>query len=457
MRMPTSRWVVLAGLMTVALSANADKRDDFDGFKRDAFRAMMNTSASRAKAMSREPKSSARCKNGMAADTYPCKNVDLLSIVDIGALGVSFVNDMWGWTDWRTGRDYALLGSTEGTSMIDVSNPRRPVILGMLPAAVIDDDNPFWRDIKVYRNHAFIVSEQVGHGMQVFDLRKLRHVDRSKGPVKFEADANYNEFASSHNIAINRHSGFAYVVGANTCRGGLEMIDIRRPKRPKSAGCFSDHGYVHDTQCVTYYGPDYEHWGKEICFSASSNADTNGQTFFNTISIVDVSDKSAPKVISNEQYGDGFGYSHQGWLTPNQRYYIHDDELDEFFETVMTTTTRHWDMTDLENPRLIGDTTNGQTSIDHNLYIRGRYSYASNYTSGLRIFDTRRIGRGRYDEVAYFDVYPENDNPTFEGGTWSNYAFFRQRGLVAVSSIDRGMFLLRPRLKRSYWWWWGPG
>ena len=41
----------------------------------------------------------------MAADTYPCKNVDVLSFVDIGELGVSFVNDMWGWTDWRPGRD----------------------------------------------------------------------------------------------------------------------------------------------------------------------------------------------------------------------------------------------------------------------------------------------------------------------------------------------------------------
>lgn len=41
-------------------------------------------------------------------------------------------------------------------------------------------------------------------------------------------------------------------------------------------------------------------------------------------------------------------------------------------------------------------------------------------------------------------MYPENDNPTFEGGTWSNYAFFCQKNIVAVSSMDRGLFILRP-------------
>jgi hypothetical protein len=38
---------------------------------------------------------------------------------------------------------------------------------------------------------------------------------------------------------------------------------------------------------------------------------------------------------------------------------------------------------------------------------------------------------------------------TFEGGTWSNYPYFRQQGVVAVSSIDRGLFILQPRLGRA--------
>ena len=30
-----------------------------------------------------------------------------------------------------------------------------------------------WHDIKIFKEHAFIVSESVGHGMKVFDLTRL--------------------------------------------------------------------------------------------------------------------------------------------------------------------------------------------------------------------------------------------------------------------------------------------
>ena len=45
-----------------------------------------------------------------------------------------------------------------------------------------------WRDIKVFDDHAFIVADGAGqHGMQVFDLTKLRDVTGE--PVIFEQDA----------------------------------------------------------------------------------------------------------------------------------------------------------------------------------------------------------------------------------------------------------------------------
>lgn len=71
--------------------------------------------------------------------------------------------------------------------------------------------------------------------------------------------------------------------------------------------------------------------------------------------------------------------------------------------------------------------------------------FASNYTAGLRVFSTDDVESGALPEVAYFDVYPENDNASFEGGIWSNYPYFRQKGVVAVSSMDRGLFILQPR------------
>jgi len=108
-----------------------------------------------------------------------------------------------------------------------------------------------------------------------------------------------------------------------------------------------------------------------------------------------------------------------------------------------------WDVSDLDNIVEVQAFENDTTSIDHNIYTQGRYAYASNYTSGLRVYDTRDLADGGLSEAAFFDMYPENDNATFGGGTWSNYAYFDQKGVVAASSIDRGLFILQPRLSRQ--------
>lgn len=342
---------------------------------------------------------------------------------------------MWGWTDPSNGKDYAIVGGTEGTVFVDISNPKDATVVGMLPAHVLDPNRPFWRDIKVHDNHAFVVSEQRSHGMQVFDLTRLRTETGT-----FTEDAHYAEFSNAHNININEDSGFAYVIGTNTCAGGLHMVDISNLTSPTNAGCFAEHGYIHDTQCVTYSGPDADYAGREICFNSNAVEDPAGR--INRVSVVDVTDKANPEPIARMPYADS-GYSHQGWLTPDQRYFLHGDELDEVIHG-NNTRTRIWDMTDLDNPVHSGTFDNTTTSIDHNIYTERKLAFASNYTSGLRVYHTGKVSQGELKEVAYFDVYPENDNASFEGGTWSNYPYFKQ-DVVGVSTMDRGLFILKTR------------
>lgn len=301
----------------------------------------------------------------------------------------------------------------------------------------------------MYKDHAYVVSEHRNHGVQVFDLTQLRDWDGSY--TTYEATARYTGHGSAHNININEETGFLYSVGAGqtasgiSCGTGLHMIDINEPTNPTFAGCFQDHGYVHDTQCVVYRGPAEAYQGRELCFN--SNATSTAPSGIHRVAIVDVTDKSNPVALARAAY-DNFGYSHQGWLTPDQQYFLHGDELDEVRRGI-NTTTRVWDVRDPENPTLVQVFENDTTSIDHNVYTQGRYAYASNYTSGLRVYDIRDVANAGLKEAAFFDIYPENDNPTFEGGTWSNYPYFRQKGVVAVSSIDRGLFILQPRVDRS--------
>jgi choice-of-anchor B domain-containing protein len=104
---------------------------------------------------------------------YPCSNVDFLSFTAGSALGGGSMNDIWGWTDPEFGTEYVLLGRTSGTAFVDISDPVNPIYLGNLPTYT---SNSSWRDIKVDGNYAYVVSEASGHGMQIFDLTKLRNV-----------------------------------------------------------------------------------------------------------------------------------------------------------------------------------------------------------------------------------------------------------------------------------------
>ncbi len=371
------------------------------------------------------------CVGGFAGP-YPCDQIDLMSFVPLSDFsGANSTNDIWGWTDPLDGSEYAILGLDTGTAFIDVSNPVAPVYLGRLPTQTA---NSIWRDIKVYQNHAFVVSEAANHGMQVFDLTRLRSV--VSPPVIFTTDAHYNGFGSAHNVAINEDSGFAYGVGTGTCSGGLHMVDISTPTSPSNAGCFSSDGYTHDAQCVIYNGPDASYSGNEICFN--SNEDT--------LTIVDVTNKASPVQLSRTGYA-GSGYTHQGWLTEDHSYFLLSDELDE---TTFghNTRTRIWDVTDLDFAAVIGIYDGPNASIDHNLYILNGYVYESNYTSGLQILNASDVSNGNLSQLAFFDTYTPSNAASYDG-TWSNYPYF-DSGIVVVSGIDEGLFVLQPTLPADF-------
>ncbi len=394
------------------------------------------------------------CKGG-SADGYDCYGVDLMSRVDVLTLGAEehegvWVSDIWGWTDPETGKEYALVGMTNGTSFVDVSDPVNPIVLGVLKEHNWDQkvktrDRPnetyrllhdgaksVWRDIKVYQNYAYIVSEDSNHGIQVFDLTDLRDV--TELPYDFQESGHYDGVGQAHNVFINEETGFLYAVGfteSGTCSsGGLHMVDLSDPVNPTYAGCYDSDGYTHDTQCVIYNGPDEAYQGKEICFS--SNEDT--------ITLTDVTSKSSPQMISKKSY-TGAEYVHQGWLTEDQRYFLSNDELDEYFNGG-NTRTFIWDLEYLDDPQMIGIYTHSTVAIDHNLYIKGNRAFESNYTSGLRILNLSDIKNGNLKEDLFFDTYKFNNAASFYG-TWSNYPYF-ESGNIIVSDITNGLFVLRP-------------
>jgi hypothetical protein len=94
-----------------------------------------------------EPLSGLACSNGMAGP-FPCRGIGLESYLPLNEVGGGNGNDIWGWTDPQTGRDYALMGKTTGTAFIDIGNPREPLYLGDLPSHQRDRQFAVWRDIR---------------------------------------------------------------------------------------------------------------------------------------------------------------------------------------------------------------------------------------------------------------------------------------------------------------------
>ena len=384
--------------------------------------------------------SEAECDGDQAAG-FECGLMDLIAFLPNRDMEMNRgvrLNDVWGWTDPETGVEYALIGHMEGTVFVDLQDPFAPTYLGTLPRTQGSPAST-WRDIKVYKNHAFIVADNAGkHGMQIFDLTQLR--ERKDTPMEFQATARYDQIHSVHNIVINEETGFAYAVGSSrggeTCGGGLHMIDIRQPQSPAFAGCFADEttgrretGYSHDAQCVIYNGPDTRYVGREICFSANETA----------ISISDVTEKATPLAIGTASYPNA-SYVHQGWLSEDHTYFYQNDELDELAGKVEKTRTLIWDVRNLSDPVMIREFYGPTSATDHNLYVHGNLMYQTNNASGLRMIDVSNPEQPV--EIGYFDTTPYGTDEAGFNGTWSSYPYF-ESGIIVVTSRREGVFLLR--------------
>ncbi len=368
------------------------------------------------------------CESGYAG-VYPCNHVDLLFHAGIEQMAGASSNEIWGWTDSLDMKEYVIVGLSNGVRFYDISNPIVPVYLGRLPSHT---GNSTWRTFRHTNNMLFIGSEASGHGMQVFDLARLRNVVNP--PVVFTEDAHYPGFGKCHTLAILEGHPYAYACGTNSYSGGLHVVNISNPLAPTLAGGFNEDGYIHEAQIVRYNGPDTEHLNRIIAFCYSGNNPP-------AMTIVDVTDPLDMSILSTIAYPGG-SYCHQGWLTDDGGYVLVNDETDEYNGLVNNTRTIILDVHDLDAPTYMGDHLGTTEAVDHNLYIHGNLAFQSNYTAGLQIMDISNIADTTMEMMAYFDHYPSSDATSFDG-EWMNYPFFGS-GVIAVSDIDNGFFLLRP-------------
>jgi len=344
---------------------------------------------------------------------FTSENVILKSWLPLNALdNADSGNDCWGYVS-SSGREYALMGTSSGTVIVEITNPGNAQVV-----ASLDGPNSLWRDIKTYGTYMYAVSEG-GGGIQVFNL-----ADIDNGNVQ---TLNSAGSGSTHNVVIDTQSGFLYRTGG--VASGMYIYSLANPAAPVQVGSWTDR-YIHDAQVVTYTTGPFA--GRQIAFCC---AGLSGGWSDTGLTIVDVTNKSNTFVVSQTYYSNA-SYSHQGWLSEDRKYFYLNDELDEQ-DTGSTTTTRVIDVENIESPSFVGTFTSGSASIDHNLYTHNGYIFEANYRSGLRVFDaTNPTSPTQY---AYFDTYPANDNASFNG-LWNVYPYFPS-GTVIGSDLERGLFV----------------
>ena len=329
------------------------------------------------------------------------------------------LNDIWGYVA-PDGTEYALVGAANGTSIVSLADPANPVEVGYVPG-----DNTIWRDIKVWDHYAYVVTDDNGEnsfgvndGLTVIDLSDLPNSVSSIQMTDFGALGTLN---SCHNIWIDEF-GYAYLAGCNLNSGGMIYLDCdANPAMPEIIGP-GPPVYSHDV-----------YTRNNLMYSSEIND--------GVFSVYDVSDKGNTVLLGDRE--TDFSFTHNSWLNDAGDVLFTTDELEG-------APIGSYDVSDPSDIKLLDLfkplETLGDGVIPHNVHVLDDWIIISYYTDGCIIVDGSNPEN--LVEVGNFDTYfPSNIG---FNGAWGAYPYFPS-GLIVVSDIDNGLYVLEPNYVRACW------
>ena len=314
-------------------------------------------------------------------------------------------NEVWGVA--INGLEIAIIGSTEGTHFINVTDPATAY---EIEAAYIPGDaagaNLIHRDFHDYQGYLYTVADEGPSTLQIIDMNNL--------PTSTTLVSASNEFITqSHNIFIDNEAGRLYSTGGE----GVAILSLENPAAPTLMKRFPNSDftipYAHD---IFVRGD-----------TAYLNCGSQG------LWVVDFSDVEEPKLLGNMTLYEQQGYNHAGWLDDTRPYYFLADETHGL--DIKTVSVE--DAEDMEVLNTFDADAAAQSSIPHNVIVRGNYLYTSYYYDGLQVFDISDIDNPT--RVAYYDTYAGADGSGYQGA-WGVYPFFPS-GNILVSDMQTGLYV----------------
>lgn len=299
-------------------------------------------------------------------------------------------NDVWGY-EAPDGREYALLGVQDGTSIVDVTDPANLREIKFIPS-----NRSTWKDIKTFGHYAYVVNES-GGGMQILDLSKL--------PNDVPVAAVYTGFTTSHNLYIDEERKILFAEGNHS--QPVRLFSLEDPLAPVQLSSLG-------VECHDIYAK-------------------NGLVYVSegghgTIGIFNYDDPRNPHLVSRFQIRRA-GYVHNAWPTEDGRYLMTTEEN-------TGKTMKLFDLADLNDVQQVGEVI-GPGKLAHNTHIKGNFAYVAHYGSGMRIYDVSNPSQPT--ETAYWQ---KNSTPG-RGfvSAWGAYPFFKS-GKILISDIEDGLFVV---------------
>ena len=335
-------------------------------------------------------------------------NVDSISHINYQQLHAANLNDVWGYVD-ELGNEYALVGTSKGTSIVNVTDPTNPVEVFWLPGST-----SIWRDPSSHGDFAYVTTE-AEDGLLIIDLSPLPQATNLTTTL-YTGPAN-NPWQSAHTCFVDEN-GYAYVFGANRGNGGVIILDVfTNPMAPIEVGVF-DNWYCHDGYVRN-----------DTMYLANIYAG-----FF---SLVDVSDKANPVLLGTKTTPSSF--THNSWPSDNGQYVFTTDEISGAFIAA-------YDISDPTNIIEVDRIQNspGSGIIPHNTHVMGDYLITSYYSDGVVIHDITYP----YNmiKVAEYDTY-EGQTISYDG-CWGVYPFLPS-GTILAADITNGLFILGPTYQQA--------
>lgn len=317
-------------------------------------------------------------------------------------------NDCWG--IFVDGKEYALIGSTEGTHFIEIgvdnTLKERAFVGGNHQASTV-----IHRDIKSYGNYIYTICDEGNSSLQIIDASYLPD-------SVIVVNELFDEFVNVHNLFIDTVNAVMYSCGPLINNLSLQIqqklivYSLADPVNPIKVweADPSSFPYIHD--CYVRNNIAYLNCGED------------------GLRVYDFSNPSSPIFLQNMANYQEQGYNHQGWMKPDGSEFIFADE----------TNGKKIKRCSVNNNQLTVESyfgTNLQNgSIPHNIMLSDDYAFVAYYNEGLRVYDIRTpITK----EIAHFDTYPDESAFKMEGA-WGVYTELPS-GKILVSDRTYGLFV----------------